>query len=472
MLSGIISLVVKNEWRRSMRDGRSRSLFLAVLLMLIFSVALALREYKQIEQQYEENVRQSRLNWESQTAKDPHDAAHDGTYVIKPPHPLSIIDRGLQQFSGQVIHLGAHERKQSTLNEAKDHAGMFRFGSMAPNFVLLYVIPLLLIFLAHDSFTQERERQTLRLLFTQGVSATQLTLGKWLALFLQLMVLSLIFFLVVQVGFTIIDKSVGALEWLTLVVTYVLYLTIFLNLGLLVSARLSNSGQALTVMLGIWILMTLIVPRLSTNLAAQQHPFPTLQSFTDNINTDQANGLNGHNFWNEAAQDFQQQVLQEYGVASIEDLPVAYDGLLLAEGEKYESEIYTKHFDLLRAQYRKQREVYRQSGILSPFMPVRFISMALARTDYGFQWHYEDQAEKYRVALNTALNMNIAEQSKGIEQYKAGPELWASIPSFEYEWQPADEVLSDHLPEVLIVSGWALLSFLIMLFFNQKLKVI
>ena len=279
MLSGIISLVVKNEWRRSMRDGRSRSLFLAVLLMLIFSVALALREYKQIEQQYEENVRQSRLNWESQTAKDPHDAAHDGTYVIKPPHPLSIIDRGLQQFSGQVIHLGAHERKQSTLNEAKDHAGMFRFGSMAPNFVLLYVIPLLLIFLAHDSFTQERERQTLRLLFTQGVSATQLTLGKWLALFLQLMVLSLIFFLVVQVGFTIIDKSVGALEWLTLVVTYVLYLTIFLNLGLLVSARLSNSGQALTVMLGIWILMTLIVPRLSTNLAAQQHPFPTLQSY-------------------------------------------------------------------------------------------------------------------------------------------------------------------------------------------------
>ena len=165
-------------------------------------------------------------------------------------------------------------------------------------------------------------------------------------------------------------------------------------------------------------------------------------------------------------------MLQEYGVASIEDLPVAYDGLLLAEGEKYESEIYTKHFDLLRAQYRKQREVYRQSGILSPFMPVRFISMALARTDYGFQWHYEDQAEKYRVALNTALNMNIAEQSKGIEQYKAGPELWASIPSFEYEWQPADEVLSDHLPEVLIVSGWALLSFLIMLFFNQKLKVI
>ena len=470
----MVGHIATHELRRYLRDGRSRALLITVFLLLVVSVVLSIRDYQLASRQYESNLEQARLNWESQSEKDPHDAAHDGTYVIKPLFPLAIVDKGIQQFSGRVVHLGAHQRKQSALNEAKDHSGIFRFGELTPGFILTYVFPLLLIFLGYNAFTEEKEKQTIRLLLVQGVSLQQLAVGKWLALLVQMIVLWVLLFAMAAIGSLIIDSSVtvSLYEWMGLGGIYFFYFVIFVNLIIWVSARAASSGTALTILLTIWIIVTLIVPKVSTNLAGWAYPFPTLQTFTDNINEDQANGLNGHNFWNEAAQDFQQKVLDEYGVETIEDLPVAYGGLLLAEGEKYESEIYTKHFNLLQSQYEKQRSVYRWCGLLSPMLPVRFASMAISRSDYGFLWHFEDEAEKYRVEFNTALNMNIAENAKGVDQYKAGKDLWASIPEFRYGWQSVRKILDDHLMEFTVIAIWSVISFMISVFYSRKIKVV
>ncbi len=466
--------IASYELKRYFRDGRARSLVIAVVFMLMASMLLSVRDYQLSFEAYQNNLQQVRLNWEQQSEKDPHDAAHDGTYVIKPLFPLAIIDKGIQQFSGSVVHLGAHQRKQSTLNEAKDHSGIFRFGEFTPAFMLNYVFPLLLIFLGYNAFTSEKENQTIRLLLVQGVPLSQIALGKWLALFLQMIVLWMILFgTAAMVSFGLgADVRVSLSEWLTLAGAYLLYFIIFINLIIWVSAKALSSGTSLTILLTVWIIITLIIPKVSTNLAGWAYPFPTLQTFRDNINEDQATGLNGHNFWNEAAQDFQQQVLKEYGVEKIEDLPVAYGGLLLAEGEKYESEIYTKHFDLLQSQYEHQRDVYRWCGLISPMLPLRFVSMALARTDYGFLWHFEDEAEKYRVDFNTALNMNIAENAKGVDHYKAGRELWATIPQFDYIWQPSDEVIEGHKIEIGMIGIWTFISFLLSIMYSRKIKVV
>ena len=464
----------KYELRRYFRSNQSRTFILSVVLMLCASMFLSFRDYQLAYSYYQENLHQNRLNWESQTEKDPHDAAHDGTYVIKPLHPLMLLDNGIQPYVGQVIHLGAHERKQSSLNQAKDQAGVYRFGVLNPGFILIYIFPLLIIFLGYNSFTQEKETQTIRLALAQGASIRKLAMGKWLALMLQMMFLLFLFFGLAGIFYYLLDREieVGVLEWISFGLMYVLYFIVFINVVLLTSILAKSSGTSLTVLLTIWILITLIIPKFSTNLAGYVYPFPTYQEFRENIYKDQQSGLNGHNFWNEAAQDFQQKVLKEYGVKTIEELPVAYSGLLLAEGEKYESAIYTKHFNLLRIQYQNQRSIYRLNSIMSPFLPVRFVSMALSRSDYGFQWHFEDEAEKYRVDFNTMLNMNIAKNAKGIEAYKASDDFWRVVPEFQYQWQSFDEILHDHLAEYLTIFLWAVLSFIGMLLMSNKLKVV
>ena len=465
--------IFKYELTKYARSGQSIAFVFSVALLLFAAIFLSVREYRLLEASYQENLVQSRLNWESQTEKDPHDAAHDGTYIIKPPHPLAVMDRGVQKYSGQVIHLRAHQRQQSSLSQVKDQTGIYRFGALTPSFVLLYIFPLLIIFLGYSTFAIEKERQTLRLVKSQGVSMRHVAAGKWLALMAQVVLLFIVFLaaLVITVHLLTGEIEIGVLEWISVAAIYLLYFMLFANVVVLVSMIAKSSGASLVFLLSLWILVALIAPKLSTNIAGHVYPFPTYQTFRENINLDQQNGLNGHNFWNEAAQVFQQKVLEEYGVNSIEELPIDYGGLLLAEGEKYESEIYTKHFDLLREQYQNQRAIYRLTGVVSPFLSVRFVSMALARTDYGFQWHLEDQAEKYRVYFNTELNMNIAENAKGIDSYTAGKELWKAIEGFKYEWQSTSEILIDHLVEYIILLGWVILSGLMMVGLSSRVEV-
>ena len=465
--------IVKHELIKYSRDGQAKAMSFFVIFLIIASIVLSSRDYQLTYGQYRENIRQARLNWENQTEKDPHDAAHDGTYVIKPVHPLALLDKGIQQFSGKVVHLGAHERKQASLNEAKDHSGLFRFGELTPSFVLIYLIPLLMIFIGYRVITEEKERQTIRLLFSQQTTPLQLVMGKWLYLMAIVLLIWIIFFMIAGLSLMVVEREmpINLLEYISMAVINLLYFMAFTSVIVMVSARAKSSGFSLMTLLTIWIIVTLIMPKVSTNLAGSFYPFPTLQTFRDNVNQDQATGLNGHNFWNEAAQDFKQKVLDEYGVATVEDLPVAFGGLLLAEGEKYESEIYTKHFDLLQAQYEKQRVVYRWCGLISPLLPLRFVSMSLARSDYSFLWHFEDQAEKYRVDFNTVLNMNIAENAKGVEQYKAGSDLWGNVPEFQYQWQTGWDVLRDHQAELAIILLWSVFTFILMVFLGSKIKV-
>lgn len=464
--------IAKHELNRSFRDGHTRMLFVITIILLAAAMVLSVRDYQLAQVQYQENLAQSRLNWESQTEKDPHDAAHDGTYAIKPIHPMAMLDPGIKQYAGQVVHLGAHERKQSSLNEAKDHSELFRFGQLTPKFMLLYIFPILLVFLGYKTVTNEIERRTLSLLLAQGATNRQIVLGKWLALVVQLLLLFILFGLSVASAykFVAIPSKINLLAWLVFFSSYLVYLIVFVNLTVFVSSWAKSSGLSLVILLTAWILVTLIIPKLSSNVAGNLYSFPTLQTFKENIYEDQQSGLNGHNFWNEAAQVFQKQVLEEYGVETLEDLPVDYGGLLLAEGEKYESEVYSKHFDLLQAQYHKQRKVFRLAGFTSPFLSVNFISMALARTDYSFQWYFEDKAEEYRVALNTALNMNIAENAKGVSAYRANADLWSQMPKFDYDWESSDLIIADHAFEFAIILAWGILSFLAMLLFSSKIK--
>jgi ABC-2 type transport system permease protein len=469
----MLTHITKHEIRRNFRDGRSRSLVLVTFFILTASLLFSFREYQLASIQYEQNIEQLRINWEQQSEKDPHDAAHDGTYVVKPIHPLNAIDKGIQPFSGSVVHLGAHQRKQSALNEAKDQSGVFRFGELTPSFVLTYIIPLLLIFLGFNTFTEENDKQTLRLLLVQGVSKKSLVLGKWLALLIQMMVLWGSFFVATVIGALSTDTPtpVNGIELLYIGAIYLLYFIIFINLIVWISSKAKSSGGSLTILITIWIMFTLVAPKLVTNFASWKYPFPTLQTFKDNINKDQESGLNGHNFWNDAAISFKQKVLEEYGVETVEELPLAYGGLLLAEGEKYESEIFTKHFNLLQNQYRKQKFVYQLGSLFSPMLPVRFVSMGISKTDYDFLWHFEDQAEKYRVEFNTLLNMNIAENAKGIDKYTAGKELWRLIPRFEYQWQNSEYILRNHSRELGILFLWAIVSFFVTVFNSRKIRI-
>lgn len=467
----IRSTLIK-ELRELFRDGRVRTSFLIVLLLMAVATWISKTQYAITNEQYQQAEHTERAVWENQGEKNPHSAAHYGTYAFKPKYPLSLVDQGVDKFTGTSIFLEAHKRNEAQFSKAADQTGLARFGDLTPDFVLLFIIPLLIVFLGYNTFTKEREMGTLVLLKSQGTSIWKLILGKWLALFLPIFVIVFVLFLVA--GFVLSNlNDFGVFHWESLGMMFLIYMgyyIVFINLVLFISSKIKKSGIALVVALASWILACLAIPKAASNLAESKHPYPTRQEFAANILKDQKEGLDGHDPWNKQAKLLESQVLEEYKVDSLEQLPFNFDAYRMQKGEEHTAEVYLKHYKYLKTQFENQSKLYRSLAAFSPFLPARFMSMAIANTDYATHWHFADAAENYRVELQAFLNGNFAENSSyGDWSYRADASTWKNMPQFGYDPPELAETLGSNTSNLMILSVWVLGSFLLLFFTTKKL---
>ena len=258
-----------------------RIAFIIVILLLGTAVWISIRQYQNVNALYEAAKTAEREVWDNQGKKNPHSAAHYRTYAFKPKYPLSLVDQGVDKYTGTSIFLEAHNRNEAQFSAAADQTGLARFGDLTPDFVLLFMIPLLIILLGYNSFTKEREMGTLTLLKSQGISYWKWIWGKWAALFLPILLITSVLFVVAGILLSNL-QDFGVFKWKSLFVLfaiYVVYYIIFSNLVLLISAKAKKSGISLVISLCIWIIACLAAPKAASNFAESEHPFPTRQEF-------------------------------------------------------------------------------------------------------------------------------------------------------------------------------------------------
>lgn len=462
----------RKEYKELWREGRVRISIIVVLGLLLLATWISAKQYHDVNEQYEHAKTTERDNWDNQGEKNPHSAAHYGTYVFKPKLPLSLVDQGVDKYVGTSIFLEAHQRNESKFIAAADQTSMARFGDLTPDFVLLFIIPLLIILLGYNSFTKEREMGTLTLLKSQGLSPWKWMLGKWIALFFPIFTITILLFVIAGLLLSNLDDF-GVFSWSSLFVlclVYLVYYAIFSNLVLLVSAMTKKSGVALVLSLSLWILACLVAPKAASNFAENKYPYPTRQEFALNIQKDTDKGLDGHNPWSEEAKSLEEKVLKEHGVDSLQQLPFNFDGYLMQKGEEYEAEVFEKHYKKLRELNNKQSGVYKNLAVLSPYLPTRFLSMGIAQTGYAAYADFTEAAEKYRVATQKFLNDDLANSTTyGQYDYQAGPDFWKQLPEFTYEPPNLNKILSDNSSSLMILGIWLLFSFGLLFLTTKKI---
>lgn len=454
--------IARKEFRELLREGRFRIATGLVAVLLVTAVFTSYNYYRSVRQQHAQAREVARNLWVGQEEKNPHSAAHFGSYVFKPKYPLALIDQGVDKFTGISIFLEAHNRNEARFMAAADQTGLSRFGDLSPDFILLFILPLLIILMGYNAFTRERENGTLGLLKSQGITPLQLALGKWQGLYLPILLLTGGCFLLAGILLGNL-QDFGVFQPLGLFVlmgVYLAYYAVLVNLTLLTSALCRRSGIALVALLTVWITVCLAVPKAASNLAESLHPYPTAQEFASRVTADKEAGLDGHNPWSQEAKLLEKQTLEKYGVDSLHQLPFNFDGYRMQKGEEHEAQVYFKHYAHLKSQYEKQTGVYRAAAFLSPFLPTRFLSMAVARTDYQTHWNFADAAEKYRLKMMAALNTDFAENSRyGDWSYRAEAELWSNIPEFRYEPPAYRKIMTQQASNILVLLLWLVLSF-------------
>ncbi len=149
-------------------------------------------------------------------------------------------------------------------------------------------------------------------------------------------------------------------------------------------------------------------------------------------------------------------LLRQYGVKTVDDLPINFRAVSLQENEAHGHAIFEKHFGRLFDAIERQDAAYEWGGLIAPLLAVRTLSMSLAGTDFAHHRHFTDAAERYRRAMVGAMNGDILTHPTAAgAEYLAGAGLWKTVPPFRYDTPPASWALGHRRTSIMLLAAAA-----------------
>ena len=143
-------------------------------------------------------------------------------------------------------------------------------------FVIGYVLSLLAILFTFDSVSGERERGTLRLMLANSIPRHTVLLGKFLGALISIGIptaLAVLINLLVISTSSAVHLNRAAWERLGIIIVVALiYICLFLALGLLVSTRTQRSSVSLVILLLVWVIFVVFVPSTLASIASGLSP--------------------------------------------------------------------------------------------------------------------------------------------------------------------------------------------------------
>ncbi len=459
----MVTDIAKKEVREIVRDGRLRLLGAIVVILALAALAFGVRQTTRAQHAREHAAERSESQWRDQGQKNPHVAAHYGTHAFAPTSVATAIDPGVSAYLGRSVKLEAHKRNLASHSEAQDGAGMSRLGAFSVSTVLLQLVPLLIIALGYGLWSRERERGTLRQLLSTGARRDTLLWGKAIAL------LIVVAGLLIPAALVIVGVlwGMGGGDGATLVrlallaLAYATYFAVFGGLTLYASAVARSSRAALVGMIGIWGFFVLVAPRGAAEVASVVRPLPSEAELAADVAHSLENGIDGATKRDVAIEAMAADMMAEQGFADTGMLvdDAYFSGIELQAEAKWEDTVYDHHLEDLDNRVAAQEAAIAWWGWASPFVAMRALSAGLCGTDFAHHRHFTHYAEVYRKALVQQLNEAFSKNA-GIEgwEYKAGPELWAQAPPFEYAPPAPSFALTTHLSSVLALLAWLILA--------------
>ncbi len=458
-------LVFCAEWRYW---WRSRLASTALLVMAVVLVGATLNAFVHSETEASRRERLQALAEETfvnQPARHPHRMVHFGHYAFRAQVALAALDPGIDPYAGVVMFLEGHRQNSATFAEATELASLSRFGSLSPAFVLQTLAPLLLVIMGYGAISRERERRTLLLLQTTGVSGIGLMAGKALAL---VSVAGLLLVpLLLAGGLLVLTANASLLAVLALVAVYAAYLTVWALATVATSTLLRGSATALATLLLGWVLMVMVLPKLASDTARTAAPVPGKVASDLALLTDESLA-DGHNVADPGFAALTAQLLDAYAVENIADLPMNIRGIVSAEGEALGTATMNEY-----AEQRMQAEVAQATlvdrlAVLSPLLALRRASMALAGTDLLHYHRFLREAEQVRFTFVQGLNKLHAEELAYADDIKRSVDAvaeqrtrvaashWQLLPEYRFAAAPVGERVAAALPMTALLGAWLL----------------
>ena len=168
-------------------------------------------------------------------------------------------------------------------------------------FIIGYVLSLIALLFTFDAISGEREHGTLRLMLANSIPRHTVLIGKFLGALLSI---SIPFTLAVLVNLLLISTAstvhLTTEAWGRLGIIFflaVLYTSLFLALGLLVSTRVQRSAVSLMILLLMWVTLVVFMPSTLASIASGFSPAVSFDEFWRQRNPVQENLWDKYDEW-------------------------------------------------------------------------------------------------------------------------------------------------------------------------------
>ncbi|WP_444998073.1 ABC transporter permease [Aliikangiella sp. IMCC44359] len=449
---------------------KTHLLLMVILCILLLGTAFIHWQQKEILSEAQDHWQTTNdLLWANQPARHPHRVAHYGHVVIRPLAPLSFIEPGVTPYVGHYLFLEAHRQNSSSVQSSAINPINLKFAFPSVSTLMLVFWPLLLIVLGYSAFSNEWDTGRLYWLSSLGTSVWHLFLGKLgvLAIYAAILLCAVG---VTSITFLGINNNLSyslLIDVTLILLVFAVYTVFWLSLIFGLSFYSKNSQQSLWRLLTIWILLVVVLPKISVGLAQAVYPTPDRANFDAAVEKAVKAVGDSHNPDDPYFSEFKNRTLVQYGVDRVEDLPINWKGLVSAEGERITSQIFQEHYKNIMTQFAHQDRLRLWFGMLSPLITAQHITQKIAHTDRDSADHFEQAAENFRYDLIQRLNHLHSHQIKRKKDgnQKIPAKVWQDMALFNYDYPVNYKI---HGIVVLSLLLWSSLVIAIVYRFRQQ----
>ena len=264
----MIWLIAKKDFLLNLISARFFIGFMLCLVVIPFTLVVSVDHYKnqvRVHQVYEKEVEKGKEEIRVYSQIRPE--------IVIPPEPLSIFSSGISGNTGNrvKIQLGEYPLFPSGHTATRDNPLLNAFFSIDFVTVIAILMSLLALVFSYDIFTREREDGTLKASFANKLNRTAFLTGKLLGIIITLAPILLFCFLL---GVLVIMLSpavhFSAGDWggvALLFLSSLLYMAVFILLGMFISSRSQRSSTSIVVSLLCWIWFLFLTPNIASYIA-------------------------------------------------------------------------------------------------------------------------------------------------------------------------------------------------------------
>lgn len=450
----MLRLLIAKEIRDIIGSAKFAVTFGVCALLVLLGFVVGARSYHTAVDQYEAARRENLRRMEGLT--DWMQVRDMNVYI--PPQPLSALVAGVANDIGRTVtvegrgELTAHDSRYAS----EPMLAVFRQFDL--EFLFTVVLSLFAILFSFDAISGEKERGTLRLTFASAVPRRTFIAGKLIGAYATLVVSLLVPLSIGAALLPALGVPLSADDWgrLALVIGVgFLYLGAFLSLSVLVSALTTRATTSFLVLLVIWIVGVLIIPRAAVGFAGRAVDVPSVDAVAAQKATFSA-GL-----W--AADRATMSSFHPTKTGDMQAMMQEFQQMMQKQADDRDTKM--REFAARVNEARRNRQDVQEAlafGIarVSPAACFTLAAMRLAGTSFEMKQHFLAATERYQKAfaefmvtktgMNPGGRMIMMRVVVGDEK-KPEPIKTSEIPVFTYDPMRFADVAAGSLLDVALL---------------------